>query len=319
MAQQEIRELEQKLDDAFEEVMDGIKDKIRPLIAEGKFVDAIRVVQGYSGVYAAETEPRRRRIIDGLRHKQERWVAERQRNAQMLRQERMRYINSLVMAILADDLVLANEKITEMIQARAFRSFSDKLEEVRGVLQKAAAIDETIVNSFREQYGETIDVYLKSGMRTLTIRDVVGDRVKCRQQLSVGHGAVSIITIGVDDLSDYERLRRMGDDSQYDVALVKGIMAFQSSAYVHAEKYFSKTHPLLAKYLLAKIKGESGAADAFIPAEPDTMVPVTGASEETGLQPHGDVIKRKRHLRSSRGNVHHLKAERRAERGFFDE
>jgi len=40
------------------------------------------------------------------------------------------------------------------------------------------------------------------------------------------------------------------------VALAKGIMAFQSRAYTHAEKYFSMTHPLLAEELLSRLRGD---------------------------------------------------------------
>jgi len=58
-------------------------------------------------------------------------------------------------------------------------------------------------------------------------------------------------------LSPRERLQRMGPDELPEVALAKGIMAFQSRAYTHAEKYFGMTHPLLADQLLARLHGET--------------------------------------------------------------
>jgi hypothetical protein len=294
-------------------------------VADGKFDQAIHIIRGYKGPYASETEAMRKKAVESLRHKRDVWLEKRQRDAQVMRRERMRYIDSLVMAVLADDLELAIEKITEMIQSRAFAGFSSDLESVREVLKKADAIDARILDSFRDQYGETIDVYLRSGMRTLTIRDVVGEKVKCRQQLSVGHGAVSMINIGVSDLSDYERLRRMGDDSLHEVALVKGIMAFQSNAYSHAEKYFSKTHPLLAKYLLAKIRGEVNA-DFNSTSSPKSGSGnhVAGGSVRSGervhppVRPHVNDMNR-RNLRDRRVPLRRVGADRRESRDFLEE
>ena len=260
MAQQEIRRLEQLQSEALNEVIADMHKRIKPLVAANEFDKAILIVHKYNGPYMEETAEKRRQVISVLIKKKKKWKEERRRKAGVLELERQRCIDSLIMAILSDDLDLATLKISDMEANEAFADVTDELNEVRKVLDKALNINEKIIKSFESQYGETIDVYLERGMRTLTIRGVSGDYIECRQTLSVGHGAVSTINISVDDLSDYERLRRMGDDSQYDVALVKGIMAFQSNAYSHAEKYFNMTHPLLAKYLLARLRGRERVA-----------------------------------------------------------
>ncbi len=111
--------------------------------------------------------------------------------------------------------------------------------------------------------------------------------------LSVGRGGISTINIGVEDLSDYERLQRMGDDSQYEVALVKGIMAFQSQAYSHAEKYFGMTHPLLKKQLLMKLRGEGSEQNVH-------EQPVRNPAPDRN---HKEKEKRVRHPRNNRFDI----------------
>jgi hypothetical protein len=57
-----------------------------------------------------------------------------------------------------------------------------------------------------------------------------------------------------------ERLLRMGSDELPEVALAKGIMAFQSRAYSHAEKYFAMTQPFLSEMLLGRLRGDAQSA-----------------------------------------------------------
>ncbi len=261
MAQQKIRELQSLMDDAIQAVLDGLDAEAGRRVVDHKYDSAIMLMRGYDGSYAAETSEVRNKKAELLEKQKRTW---RNSQRQMLDQDnsaRNRSIESLVMAVLSDDLNLAIELIDDMIENRIFDSVINDLKSVLVVLKKASTVNSVIIDSFGMQYGETIDVYLVKGMRTLTIGTVSGNSVECRQMLSVGRGGVSTMKIGVDDLSDYERLQRMGDDSQYEVSLVKGIMAFQSNAYSHAEKYFGMTHPLLKKYLLMKLRGEMGETE----------------------------------------------------------
>jgi hypothetical protein len=230
MAQQEIRRLvHQNAEKEHADIAD-LRRRIQPLVDRHKFDKAVKVVHGYSGVHLDNTDEKLERIISSVRKKKEAWISDRVEKEAELKIERHRSIDSLVMAILSDDLNIALQKISEMKKSEAFATVTDKLNAVGDVLEKAVNIDQNILQSFESQYGETVDVYLNKGMRRLTIRGVSSGRIECRETLSVGHGAVSTINITVDDLSDYEKMRRMGDDSNYEVALVKGITAFQSGA-----------------------------------------------------------------------------------------
>lgn len=303
MAQQEIRQLEALRHEAIGAVVVELESQARAFTGghSRNYGKAISLVRGYDGSYAEETLERRSEIAGLLENERTHWsIAQRQKKKNQ-NLERQRSIDSLVMAVLSDDLNLSIRLVADMVEAPAFRSVRDELQKVGEVLKKAAGIDEEVLNSFVSQYGETVDVYLERGMRTLTIGRVFGDRVECKQTLSAGRGGVGTISVWVDDLSAYERLKRMGDESQYEVALAKGIMAFQSNASSHAEKYFGMTHPLLKKYLLMKLSGES--EENSMP-EPPSVAPANKEVVERPL----DSSYRKRHFvpdRSRRKRPNH--------------
>ena len=257
MAQNRIRELSDQRAEAVRAAVSALRLEMEPLLAEGEFDEAMKLVGRYDGAYAAETTDMRRKALLRIKAAKDAWAEDQRVAAEQLEEHRRDCTDELTMAILSDDLSAAIELVGEMLQDEAFADQISVLDETHDVLTKASEIDARIMDSFREQRGDAIDVQLMTGTRSLTIGAVVGDRVSCRQMLSVGRGAMSTIQIGVSDLSPRERLQRMGSDELPEVALAKGIMAFQSRAYTHAEKYFGMTHPLLAEHLLARLHGET--------------------------------------------------------------
>jgi eukaryotic-like serine/threonine-protein kinase len=258
MARSEIRALATLRTDAIRRAGDLLLQQVKALTKEGNFDEAIRIVNGYRGRYAGELEGFRRELRGRLLKEQVQWRAQQQRTADALHEHRQKSEDALTMAILSDDLPLAMQMVTDMTTDPAFGSSVAALEEARGVLAEASEIDRRIMNSFAAQRGETIDVQLTTGAKQLTIGAMRGESVECRQMLSVGRGAMSTILITISDLSTREQLSRMGADELHEVALAKGIMAFQSRAYSHAEKYFAMTHPLLSEQLLRRLQGDTG-------------------------------------------------------------
>jgi len=257
MAQNRIRELSDLRADAVRSAVLALRNEMEPLIEDGRFDEAMQLVGRYDGPFAAETTDMRRKTLLKIKAAKDAWVEEQRLASEQLELHRQARTDELTMAILSDDLPAAVELVSGMLKDEAFADQVTVLDEAYDVLTKASEIDERIMDSFRDQRGETIDVQLMTGTRSLTIGAVVGDRVSCRQMLSVGRGAMSTIQVGVVDLSPRERLQRMGPDELPEVALAKGIMAFQSRAYTHAEKYFGMTHPLLAEELLSRLHGET--------------------------------------------------------------
>jgi IS1 family transposase len=197
-------------------------------------------------------------VAGSVRDRKHRWEQENRQREIEHDEFRRKRTEALVMAVLADDLPLAEDVVEEMLVSDAFAAQRSVLEEVQRVTDAAGKIDDRIMASFSAQRGDTIDLELSQGVRRLKVGMVIGDNVQCYQELDVGRSGASLLMVGVDDLSTRERLARMGPDSLPEVALAKGIMAFRARAYTHAETYFGLTNPFLAKHLLARLQGGEG-------------------------------------------------------------
>ena len=121
-------------------------------------------------------------------------------------------------------------------------------------LESLNRMDERILKSFESQIGTTFEVHLVSGITQVTVDDVAGRSVKgIHAVLGAGSGATERTEFGVADLSVGEKLKRMGEDEASDVALAKGLLAYQYGAYKHARHYFSSVSPLLSEALLQAV------------------------------------------------------------------
>ncbi|MBT3193413.1 MAG: serine/threonine protein kinase [Victivallales bacterium] len=260
MAQNHIREILALRTEAVREVSQSLRRQAEGLADNQQFDKAIRLVVSYDGPYATDIVEMRRRILKRLEDARQAWRDRQQQIAEELEAHHQKSKDSLVMVILSDDMSLAMQMISEMMEDSAFRGELSALRQARDVLAAASEMDRRVLESFEAQRGETVDVQLKTGSRTLTIGVVRGEQVECRQMLSVGRGAMSTILVGISDLSMRERLLRMGSDELPEVALAKGIMAFQSRAYSHAEKYFAMTQPFLSEMLLGRLRGDAQSA-----------------------------------------------------------
>jgi hypothetical protein len=255
LARQQVRDLKQRQSKAIREVLDSLRAEVAPFVKANEFGRAIGLVSGYTGAFADESDKKRKRLVLELEGQQRAWETLQQREAERLIQSRQKSIESLVQVLLSDDFPLAISHVTAMLTDKAFQDEVSELREVLEVLKKAADIDGVILGSFRAQRGETIDVMLSAGMRTLTIGAVKGNVVECREALSLVRGGIRKYDIGVASLATREKLLRMGSDALPEVALVKGVMAFNAKAYDHAEKYVGATHPWLSEKLLKSVGG----------------------------------------------------------------
>ena len=250
IAQQQVREIMALRDSSIQSARVALRQQVDVLVVDKRFDDAIALVEQFRGSYANETDAMRRKMANRLKVQKQSWRSQQE-------QHRQKSMNSLIMLLLSNDVPLATQVLSDMISNKAFSASAAGWGEVLNILKKVAELDRQIMKSFVPQQGKTIDVQLTKGTRRVTIAVVQGNQVVCREMLAVGRGgAMSRIVIKVADLSARERLQRMGSDALPEVALAKGIMAFQSRAYDHAQKYFAMTHPLLAEALRRRLNGD---------------------------------------------------------------
>jgi serine/threonine-protein kinase len=255
MAEDDIKALETARDGAVAAVMARLKGQTSGLAGKGKYDEAVAVVESYAGPLAAESRGERMAEVRALRLLKQQADEEKQKAEVLGREKLEKTVESVVDKLLKDGLVPAHDLVAAAMQDKEMASSRSELSDLAGVLNAAIDIDTKILNSFEEQKGKEVAVQLNTGNQTFVIKAVQGGKITGTQRSEVGESVITTgQTFGLDALAPEERLKRMGNDSQPEVALVKGLMAWSSRNALYARQYFGATHPILASRLTAKVE-----------------------------------------------------------------
>ena len=264
MAEDELRGIRDERQRAVAEVNRQLLEAAEPLIAAGRFDDAARIYESYEGPHQRVTQEERLRQARELRERN------RQANhdaAAAMDKSKSRLkvaLDELASALTSQGIDAGCELATEWIDDPVLSPQRETMQELLTLLEKTKLIDGRILDSVRLQKGQTVTFEMVQGSRNLLVVDVVGDRIVCKELMSIGSGLASTeVTFGLEDLSQRERLQRMGSDSVPQVVLVKGLMAFRAKAYEHARRYFDAMGTVLAPVLIECVnKAEEASRSA---------------------------------------------------------
>ncbi|MCK5528664.1 MAG: hypothetical protein KAI74_03190, partial [Kiritimatiellae bacterium] len=261
MAEDEIERLERILDSQVDAVMSALDEEARPYIDGEQLLVAADVYESYSGMLYDETDAARENTAHLLREKH----AKMRKDIQLSKQRSRKLIKQLMIKvpelIISDGVGAANSVVQSAMKKSALQEYKEKLQEISDILVEARDIDMAILSSFKEQVGQNVQVNTLQGSYNLVIVDVDNFRVVGRQDINVGSGiASSEIIFRVSDLTQRDKMARMGSEDMKSVALVKGIMAYHSRAYGHASRLFDTLGDPLAKGLLMEVEKQINAA-----------------------------------------------------------
>lgn len=249
MADEEIKRIEQARRTAIANVLEQLESKAEQLVAGNNIDDAITLYQQYSGVLRSETQAHRIRAAAQLTTLKAQKDGEARRQEQAAQIRLTALLDDIVSAIVNDhDLFKALQACQQGLSDRALHKHYTTLSGIRDLIQKAGDMDARILDSFRRQVGTEVTVEFNAGPRRLIISSVEAGGILGQHRVGM---AVVEYPFTLDDLSMRERLARMGEDSQPEVALAKGIMAMQSEALARATIYFEKVEPLAHRLVAA--------------------------------------------------------------------
>lgn len=254
MAEDDIKALAQERDGAVAKVMAPLNERASELARLQKYDEAVAVYEGYTGPMAPESKGRRAAEVKALRLRQAQAEEEKRSAEARAREQLEKTLGRVVETLLKDGLSPAHDLLAAAVMDKELAPFQSDLSDVSGVLSAAIGIDTKILDSFQEQKGKEISVQFGTGKKTFVVKEVRDGKVMGFQRSVVGGTVITgDLTFGLDALAPEERLKRMGNDSQPEVALVKGLMAWNSKNYLYARQYFGSTHPKLASRLISKI------------------------------------------------------------------
>ncbi|MBN1558570.1 MAG: serine/threonine protein kinase [Lentisphaerae bacterium] len=264
MAADAAARLEREQADRQRNVMQELEARTAQLIAENRFLEAAEVYEGYAGRLSGATEAARHERAQALRARQADADQERARRERLAGERFEALVHEVAALLLDSGLDAARRRHAEAEADPVLAPRAADLAAVGTVLNGAANIGRRVIESFRKQVGETLVVETVNGEKTYYIAGVGDAGVQVEYRLGSGR-AVAELSLGVEDLSLRERLRRMGADDDPDVALVKGLMAWSAGRREVAEHYCGGTHPLLAGALVEGVRERAAAAASEAP------------------------------------------------------
>lgn len=254
MAKDEIDRLKSKWDTAKKNVIVGLKQQTEYFVKNEEFDHAANLYEKYAGPLKKDTEVERYKLAQDLRDMKKKKEDERLAHDHELEQKFTDILTSIVDKLLDEGVLAALDIANKALYDRDLVNHKEQISSVKNVLNDASRIDQRILDSFKEQIGTTIIIGLEAGNKQVRIEGIRDGKIMAKHQFGASKALVGI-TYDVSELSVRERLGRMGNDSDPDVALVKGLMAVKSGSTSYAKTYFSKTHELLAERLLARLEG----------------------------------------------------------------
>ncbi len=254
MASDQVKKLRLLWNNELKKVLRRLKDETSYYAENGELLYAANMYEKYKGPYQKDTEVQRLKMAAELRARKKRQDEQAESNVRRLKQKYEGTLNKVASMLIKQDIEPAIELARNAMYDKDMIEHEEYLSSLVACLKSASKMDEKILASFLAQRGKVVAVEFASGKRTVSIVGVKDGLVTARQQQGSSR-AVLTVSFGLDKLSIKERLLRMGDDSQSDVALVKGLMAVKSGSDTYAKTFFKKTHPLVADRLIVLLSG----------------------------------------------------------------
>ncbi len=244
----QIRALRERRRIAVEKTIAALEAEARPLVAQGHFDEVIRLVEEYSGPFAAETRPVRQELVAGFRRQKEASIAasiaEREAAARAILDRARDEICAAVLRQDATAVRAASERALPALREETYRA---ELARLVTAADRAVRLKEVVMESFRAEIGRFISITLASGVESWELRGVSNGRLQLRRQ--VGAGYMERL-VSYDDLAASERFRRAGPEGAPETELMRGVIMFGQGRLDHARRHFEAAGPPLGPALI---------------------------------------------------------------------
>lgn len=254
MAIHEAQRIEERLKAAeVRGAWDRLRAQAAELGAKGEFSAAEELLRTYSGARAAETLATRQAAADAYRLRALNAKRELDKREGAVAAQVDILLNTVAHLSIAGRLSDAAELLREALLRDPGPTQSQRLRAVAGTIGGAINIDQRILSTFSEQKGQVVTVDTNSGRKQFVAMGIRDGKIWCQSKALGLTGLRVEIDLDPRDLTPRERLRRMLPDSAPDVALTKGLIAFNSGMRAAAEQYFSHTGEHLAPRLCSAL------------------------------------------------------------------
>jgi serine/threonine protein kinase len=261
-ANEEANRLERERTGSIDSVLSRLRETVEPLRVAGKYEEAIRVVEDYTGPYAAETAARRAEAADQLRRQSQQQYDDQLAKVVEFQRALAAVCSGIADAMLQGSLTGAVARAQTAAGDPRLASRKGDFDRLAGELDQVIRIDEKVLRSFASEIGKEITVALSSGTYKVQVLQVMDGRVDAVENRNVG-GAVASkrLVFTAADLTSRERMQRMGAEDDPVAAMAKGLLAWNARTYSVARKCFELADPIVRSPLVAKASAADQASN----------------------------------------------------------
>lgn len=275
-ALEEIKRVRDRRQQSIEATWIKIKATAETSAAARQYGEAARLLETYTGRWAAQTASNRMDLARVMRQKSA--------EQELTRAGESKWVEWIKEG-LADPLAhgkftMGQEALAQVQAENRFENHKEDLQALGQIVQGLGSLDERVIKSFLKQTGTVVRVGLGRGEIAVRVAGLSGKKVRGRTL----DGQAEVL-IGYDELSGAERLARLGEPDCPEVAIALGASAALANDFDGAETCFGKAGPLLSAPLL-EVLGELRTAAGSEKAETVLMRTLKAAGLAVG--PYGE-------------------------------
>ncbi len=243
LALDQVKLIRVRRDRGIEMAWQNTKAQADAMAAQGQYLEAVQLLDGYSGPWASQTASNRSSLAASLRLKS----LERDR-ARVNEENWQEWLKGLAVPLIQGRFAAAQEAVAQVQAANRFAAHKAHIEGLAQIMQGLDGVDDRVIRSFLKQTGTVVRVRLGRGELSVVVVGLSGRKVRGRTL----DGQAEVL-IGCDELSASERLARMGDVDSPESAIAKGVASIAAGKPDEAEACFAKAGPLLSGPLLGRL------------------------------------------------------------------
>lgn len=283
----EIGRIERARKHAVYKAITALKADVQAQVAQSNFEGALKRIELDHGLVTEETTAVRLELAQEVKAKKlaleeaqamQAAAAEQDRQAALARKKLTILTQELADDLLKGDTTALARRVKDAKADTDLGTISNEVSALGSLAQQAAGWPEQVAKSFEENRGKSVKVEFKDGRtESLLVTGITGEKINGQRQVSAGYVGRDF---SINELSTGEKLKRLGDNSQAAVKLMRGLVMVRcANDWATAEKEFTAGGPLgeaLIRQAPTRVMqaGETTAKPQATPAEEAVAVDV---------------------------------------------
>ncbi|MDD5677369.1 MAG: protein kinase [Kiritimatiellae bacterium] len=243
----ELRRVERARKLAVYNAVTALKADVQAQVSVSNFEGALKRIELDPGLVTEETTAARAELAQEVKARKQaseealvrqKAETEQARQSALAREKLAILAQGLAGDLLKGDTTALTQRLKEAQTDTDLSIVTNEVSEIDSLARQAAGWPERVARSFEENRDKSVAVEFKGNRtETLLVKGIAGETINCQRKVSAGYVGRDF---SINDLSAGEKLKRLGDDSQPAVKLMRGLVSVRcANDWTAARKEFA--------------------------------------------------------------------------------